>query len=109
MDNDPVAKLEEESWVRFIPLSQRHEPLTDYDVQFGALRTTLEANMVYADLFPPGDTYWLVPAGDLELPNDVPDAIATEPRLFRVTGRAEVVFGQMLFTRTMLSSHLPHQ
>lgn len=95
--------------MRLIPPSYRFGFQTDDFVQFGALRTTLEANMVYADLFPPGDTYWLVPAGDLELPNDVPDASSIEPRLFRVTGRADVVWGQMLFTRTMLSSHLPHQ
>lgn len=75
--------------------------------------------MVYADLFPPGEIFWLVRPDDLLLPpspasspssssmgkgkQEVPGA-----RLFRVTGKPEVVFGQMLFGKQMLSSHLPH-
>lgn len=77
-------------------------------LQFASLRSALEANQGFSDLFPPGDILWLTRGDDLTLPPD--DAPPREGhRLFKVTGRPEVVFKQMLFSRNMLSSHLPHQ
>ncbi|KAK4052571.1 hypothetical protein OIO90_004340 [Microbotryomycetes sp. JL221] len=92
LDSDPVRKREAEIW-------------------FTSLRSTLEANQIYADLFPPGDILWLTAPGDIKLPwdddrgNRPPNQ---SPRLFKV-GRPEVVFKQIQFSQTMLSSHLPHK
>lgn len=66
-------------------LFRRPPLLAHYFLQFASLRTTLEANMHYADLFPPGDTIWLTRPDDLELPADVPGMVRTAPRLFRVS------------------------
>lgn len=66
--------------------------------------------MINADLFPPGDVFWLTLADDLDL-QDEDSTVENDgtPRLFRVTGDVAVVFSQMLFTKRMLSSHLPHE
>ncbi|KAK4047893.1 hypothetical protein OIV83_005075 [Microbotryomycetes sp. JL201] len=94
LDSDPVRKREAEIW-------------------FTSLRSTLEANQGYADLFPPGDILWLTQPGDVKLPWDddystsVP--VNSRPRLFKVVGRPDVVFRQIQFSQTMLSCHLPHR
>ncbi|KAG0147915.1 hypothetical protein CROQUDRAFT_76005 [Cronartium quercuum f. sp. fusiforme G11] len=86
-------------------------------------RKTLEANLVHAELFPPGTTYWYLPVGsDLKFPsplhseskqneeNLLRDESWTNKkgRLLKVTGQVEKVFGQMIFSKEMLSCHLPH-
>lgn len=63
--------------------------------------------MQYSDLYPPGEIYWLTRADDIVLPTDMD--VPSKPRLFKVTGKVDQVFGQMIFTKTMLSSHLPHE
>lgn len=86
-------------------------------LQFLAMRKTLEANMVMADLFPPGRVLWAVREGDLcpshrlnrkpsdssnetgEVPSD--DAAEGKVRLFEVLD-VEKMFGQMIFARDML-------
>ncbi|KAM0789096.1 hypothetical protein ACM66B_003153 [Microbotryomycetes sp. NB124-2] len=92
LDTDPVRKREAEIW-------------------FTSLRSTLEANQGYADLFPPGDILWLTQPGDVKLPWDdehsTPVPVNSRPRLFKVVGRPEVVFKQIQFSQTMLSCHLP--
>lgn len=63
--------------------------------------------MTEATLFPPGDIFWLVKGDDLDLPGDAAKPDPAQPRLFRVTGRPDVVFKPMLFATNMLKSHLP--
>lgn len=101
-------KAGEASWVsRLQPASPRRR-LTLVTLQFASLRLALEANQDFSDLFPPGNILWLTRGDDLTLPTD--DTSPREGhRLFKVSGRPEVVFKQMMFSRNMLSSHLPHQ
>ncbi|KAI0637616.1 alpha/beta-hydrolase [Trametes polyzona] len=80
---------------------------------FIAMRKTLEANMQMADLFPPGRVFWALRDGDLDRVHRL-GAGSGKPsptdkvRLFEVMD-AKQVFGQIIFARDMLSSHLPHQ
>ncbi|SGZ33704.1 BQ5605_C041g11985 [Microbotryum silenes-dioicae] len=89
LDDDPALKKEEEDW-------------------FTSIRTSLEANQNYSTLCPPGDVLWLTKPDDLILPSDATRTVHPGPRLFRVK-RPDIIFKQMIFTRNMLSSHLPHQ
>ncbi|KAI0706920.1 alpha/beta-hydrolase [Cerioporus squamosus] len=80
---------------------------------FLAVRKTLEANMQMADLFPPGRVLWALRDGDLHrahrLGADSGRSSSSEKvRLFEVVD-VKQVFGQIIFARDMLSSHLPHQ
>ncbi|EIN10153.1 alpha/beta-hydrolase [Punctularia strigosozonata HHB-11173 SS5] len=81
---------------------------------FLAIRKTLEANMQHADLFPPGRTWWAIRDGDLHPSNRSTSPAGTgqhageKVRLFEVLD-ARKVFGQIVFAKDMLSSHLPHQ
>ncbi|KAH8927873.1 hypothetical protein BT69DRAFT_1277642 [Atractiella rhizophila] len=70
-------------------------------IWLASMRTTLEANMMSAELYPPGDTFWLLH------PNEV-GMEGTETKLYRVHGKIEQVFSQILFDKSMLSSHMPH-
>lgn len=74
-----------------------------------AARTALEEKQGYAELFPAGDILWMTKKGDVALPSDTAEQRDMPVRLFKVTGRPEVVFKQILFSKNMLSSHLPHQ
>ncbi|KAI0829253.1 alpha/beta-hydrolase [Trametes gibbosa] len=80
---------------------------------FLAIRKTLEANMQMADLFPPGRVFWAVRDGDLNRAHRL-GAGSGQPspkdkvRLFEIMD-VKQVFGQIIFARDMLSSHLPHQ
>ncbi|KAI0751660.1 alpha/beta-hydrolase [Daedaleopsis nitida] len=80
---------------------------------FIAVRKTLEASMQMADLFPPGRVFWAVRDGDLHRAHRLgADTGRSSPkdkvRLFEVMD-VKQVFGQIIFARDMLSSHLPHQ
>ncbi|KAI0329928.1 alpha/beta-hydrolase [Cubamyces sp. BRFM 1775] len=80
---------------------------------FLAMRKTLEANMQMADLFPPGRVLWALRDGDLHPAhrlgaNTGRASSKDKVRLFEVLDVKEV-FGQIIFARDMLSSHLPHQ
>ncbi|KAH8115793.1 hypothetical protein DFH11DRAFT_1876939 [Phellopilus nigrolimitatus] len=92
---------------------------------FLSVRKTLEANMVMADLFPPGYVLWAIRDGDLHpshrlspdtsgLDGPLKSAQDDKVRLFEVLD-VEKMFGQMIFAArhakllAPLSSHLPHQ
>ncbi|KAL5530744.1 hypothetical protein ACEPAF_7002 [Sanghuangporus sanghuang] len=84
---------------------------------FLSMRKTLEANMVMADLFPPGRVLWAIRDGDLDPSHRLSANTGTSEsasdaenkvRLFDVLD-VEKMFGQIIFARDMLSSHLPHQ
>jgi len=68
------------------------------------MRKTLEANMLMADLFPPGRVLWAVrdcdlhPSHQSQQPNKDPDQTL---RLFEVLD-VEKVFSQIVFSRNML-------
>ncbi|EST07682.1 Lipase, class 3 [Kalmanozyma brasiliensis GHG001] len=84
------------------------------------LRKTLEANMHNTHLFPPGKVLYALKEGDdiveksEETEADIGRGISTNKRqrLFTVNNDDESalrnVFGQMIFSRTMLSAHMPN-
>ncbi|OAX40588.1 alpha/beta-hydrolase [Rhizopogon vinicolor AM-OR11-026] len=82
----------------------------DFD-WFLSMRKTLEANMRMADLFPPGRVLWAVrdcdlhPSHQSQQPNKDPDQTL---RLFEVLD-IEKVFSQVVFSKNMLGSHMPHR
>ncbi|KIJ19785.1 hypothetical protein PAXINDRAFT_160496 [Paxillus involutus ATCC 200175] len=79
-----------------------------------ATRTTLEANMQMADLFPPGRVFWA--RRDRDLPpsqrlSPSPSSSGQEEdkvRLFEVLD-TEKVFSQIVFSKNMLGAHMPHR
>jgi len=81
---------------------------------FLSIRKTLEANMHMAHQYPPGRIWWALREGDLDQSRRIVDKDSWKPtsrdkvRLFEVTD-VEQVFGQIVFSGDMLSSHLPHQ
>ncbi|KAI0643609.1 alpha/beta-hydrolase [Trametes meyenii] len=80
---------------------------------FLAMRKTLEANMQMADLFPPGRVFWALRDGDFHRAHRLGagsgrSSPKDKVRLFEVMD-VKQVFGQIIFARDMLSSHLPHQ
>ncbi|KLO05140.1 alpha/beta-hydrolase [Schizopora paradoxa] len=75
---------------------------------FLAIRKTLEANMHMADLFPAGRTFWGVRNGELSSKHQLNGISQGKVRLFEVLD-VEKMFGQIIFARDMLSSHLPHR
>ncbi|EGO27137.1 hypothetical protein SERLADRAFT_413658 [Serpula lacrymans var. lacrymans S7.9] len=78
---------------------------------FLAVRKTLEANMHMADLFPPGRVLWAIRDIDLHPSHRLsPKGSKKEPdkpRLFEVLD-VEKIYSQIVFSRNMLSAHLPH-
>ncbi|KEP49016.1 lipase [Rhizoctonia solani 123E] len=75
-----------------------------------ASRKTLEANMNMADLFPPGRVLWALNDCDVSQITGNSSPADTQPgvlRLFEVD-QVETAFSQIVFSRDMLSSHLPH-
>ncbi|CAE6474763.1 unnamed protein product [Rhizoctonia solani] len=75
-----------------------------------AFRKTLEANMNMADLFPPGRVLWALNDCDVTQTTNNVNPVDTQPgalRLFEVDN-VETAFSQIVFSRDMLSSHLPH-
>ncbi|CAE6535724.1 unnamed protein product [Rhizoctonia solani] len=75
-----------------------------------AFRKTLEANMNMSDLFPPGRVLWALNDCDVSQTTRNPNSADTQPgslRLFEVDD-VETAFSQIVFSRDMLSSHLPH-
>ncbi|KZT13181.1 alpha/beta-hydrolase [Laetiporus sulphureus 93-53] len=84
---------------------------------FIAMRKTLEANMQMTELYPPGRVWWALRDGDLHPAHRLRDADGKlkgpssgeqKVRLFEVLDVPQA-FGQIVFARDMLSSHLPHQ
>jgi len=78
---------------------------------FLATRKTLEANMQMADLYPPGRVFWARRDGDLPQSQRLfggNENEATKVRLFEVLD-TERVFSQIVFSKNMLSAHMPHR
>jgi len=75
---------------------------------FLAVRKTLEANMHMADLFPAGRVFWGIRNGDFSPKHRLDGVADSKVRLFEVLD-VEKMFGQIIFARDMLSSHLPHK
>jgi len=76
---------------------------------FLSLRKTLEANMGMTHLYPPGRVLWAIRSKDLRHSPDPSHEYEPERlRLFEVTD-VERVFSQIIFSRDMLGSHMPHQ
>ncbi|KAF8590254.1 alpha/beta-hydrolase [Ramaria rubella] len=75
---------------------------------FVAVRKTLEANMTFAHLFPPGRVWWAVRNEALHPSHQTTNGIGPGLRLYEVR-QVEDVFQQIEFKGDMLSSHLPHQ
>jgi len=80
---------------------------------FLSIRRTLEANMQMDRLYPPGKVWWAVRV-DSDTPTHSKATSLGERydsldgvRLYEVLD-VEKVFGQVVFARDMLSSHLPH-
>ncbi|SJX61812.1 uncharacterized protein SRS1_12796 [Sporisorium reilianum f. sp. reilianum] len=75
------------------------------------LRKTLEENMQHTHLFPPGKVLYALPSPD-DLLDEGAGAGKKRQRLFRVDGDDEAalrnVFGQIIFSRNMLSCHMPN-
>lgn len=81
--------------------------------EFLVLRKTLEANMGNTHLFPPGKVLYALTSGDDLLQNPAEgERQGKRQRLFRVReedGEAlKNVFGQIIFSRNMLSCHMPN-
>ncbi|QRV72315.1 Lipase (class 3) [Ceratobasidium sp. AG-Ba] len=76
-----------------------------------SFRKTLEANMNMADLFPPGRVLWALNDCDvLQETLESVNPVDREPgvlHLFEVED-VERAFSQIVFSRDMLSAHLPH-
>ena len=81
-----------------------------FPLQFLSMRKTLEANMVMADLFPPGRVLWAIRDSDLEPCHRLSANTGTsgssshsedKVRLFDVLD-VEKMFGQIIFARDML-------
>lgn len=69
--------------------------------------------MQMSDLFPPGRVFWALRDGDLDRAHRLGAGSGKaspkdKVRLFEVLD-VKQVFGQIIFARDMLSSHLPHQ
>jgi len=91
-------------------------------VWFLSVRKTLEANMLMTHLYPPGRVMWAVRRADMEHTPPAPTGankyrapplppkaeMKDALRLFEVLD-VERVFAQIVFSRDMLSAHLPHQ
>jgi len=80
---------------------------------FLSIRRTLEANMQMDRLYPPGRVWWAI-RDDSDTPTHTqvpsPSAscnISDNVRLYEVLD-VEKIFGQVVFARDMLSSHMPH-
>lgn len=76
--------------------------------QFLSLRKTLEANMHYADLFPPGRVIWAVRDSSFDTSlrkNERSEATSGDLlRVFEIEN-VEKVFDQIIFAKDMVSSH----
>ena len=85
----------------------------ELEADFLALRKTLEANMRHVELYPPGVVLYSLAKEDLT-PSLVGDAstslTAKGHYLYRLDDDAnrDDVFGQIIFSRGMLSKHMPH-
>ena len=80
--------------------------------EFLVLRKTLEANMNNTHLFPPGKVLYTLLSGDDLLPQNGNTPNSNRQRLFRVKDNDPAalnnVFGQIIFSRNMLSCHMPN-
>lgn len=88
------------------------EKRAEVEHEFLVLRKTLEANMQHTHLFPPGKVlYALTCPGDL-LDEGGDGGRGKRQRLFSVKREDEAalrnVFGQIVFSRNMLSCHMPN-
>ncbi|KAF8966422.1 hypothetical protein BDZ97DRAFT_682787 [Flammula alnicola] len=83
---------------------------------FIAIRKTLEANMQSTNMYPPGRVLWAMRDGDLHPAHQLyskpggkkDDTAEDKLRLFEVLD-VEKVFSQIVFSRNMLTAHMPHQ
>ncbi|XP_006459806.1 hypothetical protein AGABI2DRAFT_202200 [Agaricus bisporus var. bisporus H97] len=114
------VKLKEDGWSAVTSRARRWKEAPDNQSKedmdwLVAVRKTLEANMQYQDLLPPGRVLWAMRDSDLH-----PSHQKKEPkennekgqkdklRLFEVLD-VEKIFGQIVFARNMLTAHMPHQ
>jgi len=77
---------------------------------FLSIRRTLEANMQMDRLYPPGRVWWAMrdnPDLTQEDPTSTSYNVSDSVRLYEVLD-VEKVFGQVVFAKDMLSSHMPH-
>ncbi|KAN0066379.1 hypothetical protein ACQY0O_000473 [Thecaphora frezii] len=82
------------------------------EADFLSLRKTLEANMHGTHLFPPGKVLYSMPGSDLQGYKGarLSEARRNRDRLFVIdekAGSLHNVFGQIVFSRNMLSCHMP--
>ncbi|KAF7301238.1 Lipase class 3 [Mycena indigotica] len=78
---------------------------------FISVRKTLEANMHWANMVPPGRVLWAMRDNDFapaHRQTSNSDSAPDKLRLFEVL-EPEKVFSQIVFARDMLSAHMPHQ
>ncbi|CEH14512.1 Predicted lipase/calmodulin-binding heat-shock protein [Ceraceosorus bombacis] len=90
----------------------------DVEASMLALRKTLEASMQHVELYPPGNVLYAVKPGDLTTyptsaqSSDYSGRANSFPsKLYhlKADGKREKVWDQIIFSRTMLSCHLPHE
>lgn len=86
----------------------------ELEADFLALRKTLEANMQHVELYPPGVVLYSLDKTDLEplssQHTSTSNLSSRNQYLYRLNddaNRADV-FGQIIFSRGMLSKHMPH-
>jgi len=86
----------------------------ELEADFLALRKTLEANMQHVELYPPGVVLYSLDKTDLEplssQHSSRSNLSSKNQYLYRLNddaNRADV-FGQIIFSRGMLSKHMPH-
>ncbi|CAO1629060.1 unnamed protein product [Sympodiomycopsis kandeliae] len=84
-------------------LDSNPEFKTEIEQNFLALRKSLEANMTNVELYPPGQIIYLLPKKDL-LNTSTGDK---EVMAYTVNGKVEKVFDQIIFSRNLLSCHMP--
>jgi len=85
----------------------------ELEADFLALRKTLEANMRHVELYPPGVVLYSLAKEDLTptlIQNSGASLTSRNHYLYRLNDEAnrDEVFGQIIFSRGMLSKHMPH-
>ncbi|UZJ54585.1 hypothetical protein CBS101457_003905 [Exobasidium rhododendri] len=85
----------------------------ELEADFLALRKSLEANMRQVELYPPGVVLYSLAKEDLTptlLRDSDSNRTSKDHYLYRLNDEAsrDEVFGQIIFSRGMLSKHMPH-
>ncbi|PWN47884.1 hypothetical protein IE53DRAFT_371080 [Violaceomyces palustris] len=90
--------------------SEETETKAGVERDFLIIRKTLEANMTSAHLFPPGNIFCSFSPGDLSTESNFEKGENSTIRLFKLKQDANLahVFGQIIFSKSMLSCHMPN-